>query len=350
MRLSPEDIRRMRQFHQQLSATAFSSPAQVVAHLGAMQAQEYPMATWAVGLRLRAGTVAKDVEQAFQQGKILRTHLLRPTWHFVAAGDIRWLVKLTAPHVQRLNGIIYRKHGLTPELLSRAAGVLEKALEPGQLQTREQLQEALHKAGISVSGNALAYVVMNAELEGLVCSGPRQGKKFTYALLDRAAGPAAPFHREEALARLAQRYFASRGPATVRDFAYWSGLPARDARLGASSLDSRFQKALTDGGEELLFQEPPALPRGPEVSFLLPDYDEYGMGYQNRDAMAPIFEPEQPPSPYSHWLIVAGRLAGTWQFSAKDRGQAAVTPYAPLTAAEAQAVEAAVGRYRNFWA
>ena len=217
------EIIRYRLTNQQIANTNFKTPQQIVEWMIAMQAQEYAMAKWAIGLRL-PGSVEDDIEKAFTKGEILRTHLMRPTWHFVAPADIRWLLALTAPRVHAVNAFMYRQSELDTKLFKRSNDTIEKALSGGKQLTREQLKAALERKKIKADGFRLAYLLMKAELDGIICSGARQGNQFTYALLEERVAPAKPVQRKEALAAFTQRYFASRGPATIKDFATWSGL------------------------------------------------------------------------------------------------------------------------------
>ncbi len=178
------------------------------------------------------GVTDADVDRAFDDGRILRTHFLRPTWHFVAPADIRWMLALSGPRVNATNAHYYRKVGLDDRTLARCLTAVERALEGGRSLTRQELRSVLQKAGLQSAGMRLAYVMMRAELDGVVCSGPRRGKQFTYALLDERVPRSSSLDRDEALAALARRYFSSHGPATLRDYVWWSGLTARDARAG----------------------------------------------------------------------------------------------------------------------
>lgn len=326
------------------------TPAHVVQSMCAMQAQEYGMAKWAVGLRLWQSTAA-DVEQAFQRGEILRTHILRPTWHFVHPNDIRWLVKLTAPHVHAKNKYMYKKTELDTSVLNKACTAIENALEIGT-QTREELQTKLSVAGIEAEGHRLAYIMMYAELEGLIASGARRGKQFTYTLMDRAAPGCPDYTRAEMLVMLARRYFISRAPATVRDFAYWSGLSMKDALFGTQELGEHFyidKYAQT----EYIFSKGSAQKNTPDASdenfaFLMPDYDEYGMSYKDRTWLMTAPDEVANASVYSHWLIVNGAIAGTW--SPPVGGGAPDIRQFDQTAQNGAGIECAKLRYMQFWA
>lgn len=358
------DIRHLRLLNQLITRPISGTPAQVVAHFGAMQAQDYYMAKWAIGLRL-VYSVDQEVEAAIQSGQILRTHVLRPTWHFVTPEDIRWLLKLTAPHVHHKTERRRRELDLDEKVLAAACKAFEKALGNGSELTRKQLAGQLAQAGIAASEQRLAYMVMYAELEGVICSGARVGHQFTYALLDRKAPAARPYNRDAALAALADRYFGSRGPATVQDFSWWSGLPMAEARAGAALLDSSFVTEQVSG-KTCIFRQtnPPLQPDGPAArtpvpqkpdgwfqerdTFLMPDYDEYVIGYRGREAVAPELGAYDLNS-YNHWLILSGRIQGSWQFANPRKTDIALESTVPVEPDARQKLDAARERFLSFW-
>ena len=176
------NITGLRLANQRLSASSFRSPVEVVSWLGAVQAQDYAGAKWALSLRAN-GISDAQIEQACTDGSILRTHLLRPTWHFVAPDDIRWMLKLTAPRVHAASAFMYRQSGLDKAIFKKSNTIIEKSLRGGRQLTRTELASALDQAGIPAEGFHLGYLMMYAELEGIICSGARRGKQFTYALL-----------------------------------------------------------------------------------------------------------------------------------------------------------------------
>jgi hypothetical protein len=313
-----------------------------------MQAQAYAMAKWAIGLRWPEATDAA-VEQAFNDGAILRTHLLRPTWHFVVPADIRWLLALTAPQVHRRNGTMYRRTELDAATLRAACHVIEQALSGRRQLTRQQLAEHLATAGIEAASHRLSYIMMYAELEGLICSGPRVGKQFTYELLDEFVPPGPVFSRAEAIATLARRYFATRCPASIRDFAVWSGLSLRDARAGAATLGPDLSGDRTSV-DNLLFiegQAPMALDGA--STFLMPIYDEYGSSYINRAALQHYPNQLEGASPYNNWLVCRGAIVGTWQSVGQGHSLiTTATPLVPLAKDQMSEIDAAIDRYRRF--
>lgn len=230
--LTKLEIAHRRLFNQQLTQPTFNNPADLVQWLGAVQAQDYAAAKWAVGQRLTGATDAL-IEQAVAAGAIIRTHILRPTWHFVAPADIRWLLALTAPRVNSLNAHYYRKLELDEAIFRQTNTVLEKALQGGKQLTRPELVAVLRQAGIEAEDLLrFGLIIMRAELDGVICSGARQGNQMTYALLEERVPPAPTLGREEALAEFARRYFTGHGPATLPDFVWWSGLTTTDARAG----------------------------------------------------------------------------------------------------------------------
>lgn len=337
---------------QRLTLAGFRRASEVVGWFGAMQAQEYEPAKWALGLRMREGTVADEVERAFERGEILRTHVMRPTWHFVTPADIRWLTELTAPRVRRMMSVYHRRLELDTRVFVRATAHIEKALGDGHM-TRAELGERLRSAGMAFDGERLAHLAMYAELEGVICSGPRRGKQFTYALVAERAPEAPRLSRDESLATLTRRYFSSHGPATVRDFVWWSGLTTADARRGLEMNNARSDDAgratyWTIGGSS----------RGTMRDYaahLLPVYDEYLVAYRDRDVVphrpstiAPGFK-ESEAVTFQHVLVIGGQVAGTWRRMQNSRTIAVdVMPMRRLTRTERHALREAIGRYERF--
>lgn len=346
------DLVALRLRNQKLSRPDGRTPAEIVGWLGAVQAQEYGPAKWALGLRGRRLTDA-DVEQAVTDGTILRTHVMRPTWHFVTPADIRWMQALTAPRVRAAMGLYDRKLEIDAKLYARSRALFEQALEGGTFLTRQELAAVLARAGITAQGQRLAHIVAGAELDAAICSGPRRGKQFTYALVAERAPDARTLTRDEALAELTARYFTSHGPALVKDFVWWSGLTVRDAKRGLELLGSRVTEE-TIG--DLAFWHVPSRAAVPAVApsaHLLPIYDEYGIAYKYREPMAmpPAKAGEKPPvhDAWANLLIVDGRFAGGWKRSLDtDPVQLDVVRYREFTKTDTRALQAAVERYREF--
>ncbi|MGE0863262.1 MAG: winged helix DNA-binding domain-containing protein [Vicinamibacterales bacterium] len=340
--------------HHKLLQPNLTSPADVVAWLGAVQAQDFPAAKWALSMRVRGGLQDLDVENAFNSGAILRTHVLRPTWHFVAPADLRWLLKLSGPRVHAANAYYYRQAGLDAKVIDRSCAMLQRALARGRFLTRTELAVHLKRARVAADGLKLASIMMHAELEGVICSGPRHGKQFTYALVEGRVPLKGPvLDRERSLAELATRYFRSHGPATLRDFVWWSGLTVKDARAGVSAAGTALVESTIDGRmhwgppDEIV----PAV-RG-SIAFLLPNYDEYLIAYKDRE---PVLETGRSANlvartngGFAHHLVIDGRLAGGWRRTLKGHAVTIeVAPYKPLTPAQKGAVATAADHYGEF--
>lgn len=346
------DIARLRLLNQHLTGTQFASPADVVQWMGAVQAQDYAGAKWAVGQRME-GATDTALDQAFADGTILRTHVMRPTWHFVTPADIRWLLALTAPRVNATNGYRYRELALDDAIFARCNAILERALAGGTHLTRAELASLFRQAGIATDDRQITYIMFRAELDGVICNGARRGKQFTYALLDERAPHANPFTRDEALAELTRRYFTSHGPATVRDFVWWSGLTMSDAKTGLAMVKSQLMQDVVDGQTYWCTAPAPIIQEMAPTALLLPNYDEYIVGYSDRRAALAAPPAEHLDARgnilFHHTIVLDGQVVGTWRRTLTKRGVIVeATPFAPLDADEAQAVAVAVERYGRF--
>jgi hypothetical protein len=352
---------------QRLAGAPLRTPDEVVSWLGLVQAQDYAGACWALGTRMKAPTESA-VEQAYASGSILRTHILRPTWHFVTPADIRWMLRLTEPRVHALNGTMYRRVGLEPAIVARANDIMADAVAGGNWLTRDELRETLEHRGIDPGdGMRLAYIVMSAELDGVLCSGPRRGKQFTYALLDERAPAGNPFERAEALAELATRYFASRGPATVQDFAKWSTFTLADAKLGLEATQGRLDQVMMDDGRE--YWQAAGAPSADDASsgddassdddgmppaLMLSIYDELVSSYKDHSAILTDEIGSQLwglGNDLYYFLLVDSQVVGTWKRTIRRSDVVVhIRPFAPLSDAQRQAVGEAAQRYGAFLA
>lgn len=346
--MTRSELLRQRLINQQIASTSLTKPEEIVSKLVAMQSQAYGMAKWAIGLRLPKSTDAM-IESKFNDGSILRTHVMRPTWHFVSPRDIRWLLELTAPRVHQVSAYYYRKEGLDKKIFKRSNDILAKALEGENYLTRTELQKKLADGKIEANGLRLGYLMFYAELEGVICSGPRRGKQFTYALRSERAPNAIRLEREESLAELALRYFTTRGPATAHDFAWWSGLTIADAKQGIASLPKEFVSATYEDRDYHFLPHPVKGVTPLRSTFLMPDYEEFGLSYMDRSALKSDSYDARGLSPYKHWLVVDGKIEGTWDRVEKEKTISVdVTPFGKLTKTQLQAVDLAVARYIEF--
>ena len=338
-------IANQRLHNQRITRPSPQSPEKLVAWMGAVQAQEYGPARWGLGLRLRGRTTDAAVHRAVDQGRILRTHILRPTWHFVTPADIRWMLELTAPRVQRIMASYDRQIGLDPAVMTRAAGVLEQALGDSGCLTRQELRPHLQRASLPVGNRELAHIAMYAELEGLICSGPRRGKQSTYALLAHRAAPSKRLQRDEALAELTKRYFRSHGPATVRDFVWWSGLTSGDAKRGLNMIGAR-QRDVDGLKYWSVGRDPRSAPRSGTSLHLLPIYDEFLVAYRDLQAVP---RPAYLMGNFQHALVIGGQVAGTWRIRTGPKGVAVnVEPLRRIKPTERRGLALEVARYQRF--
>jgi len=288
----------------------------------AVQAQDYGMAKWALALRSSHATPAA-VDNAIDTGAVLRTHALRPTWHFLSADDIYWILDLTAPRILAGQRHRLKELELDSATLGRSTAIIAKALAGGNSLTREELLALIRDAGISTAHNRASHILAWAELHQVICSGaPRNGKP-AYALLQERVPRAKRMTKEESLATLARRYFRSRGPATLPDFSWWSGLPLREAREGLEMVKRSL--VAEPAGSSMLWSDGSPCTRAGGGVHLLPAFDEYLIGYRDRSAQLPLADQKAAVSSNGiFWPIVVahGAVIGRWRKQAKGRGVA----------------------------
>lgn len=343
-----QEIVHLRLVSQQIAGTKFTSVKELVAWMGAMQAQDTLMVKWAVGVRLPNAT-EKDVEAALDRGEILRTHVLRPTWHIVSADDLRWMLSLTAPRIQAGMKSRHSELGLDAGTLSKSRKVIEKTLRSENHAPRETLIRALEQAGIATDENRASHLFAAAELEGLICSGKTQQGKQTFALLEEWVPPSPPIERDEALARLAKRYFTSHGPATLEDFTWWSGLAVSDARR---ALDMAKAELRSEAVGEKTYWFAAAKVQPKETAFLLPAFDEFLISYKDRSATITLEHQKRAFTSngvFHPVIVVNGRAVGVWKRTLKrDQAQIQAEYFVPITPAAQRQIEAEAVRYGVF--
>ena len=312
------------------------APIALLREFGAMQAQEYEQAKWAVGLR-SPGTTEADIETLLADGEILRSHPMRGTHHFVARDDLRWLMALMGPVMIARSANRNRQLELDEKTLARCMMVIGKALAGGNHLTRAELAAALQRAKISTDGQRIAHIMYRAELESLVCSGRRKGKHITFALFDERVPASKAIARDEAIGRLAARYVATRSPATLADFQWWCQLPMADARAGFESVKAPKLKA-----------------GAPPKALLLPPYDEYTVSYKDRSSIG------TPPSraksaKFGEWtmlgpvIVLDGLVCGTWSRKLTDKKlSVTLSPWRKLNARETLEVSKQATRLAAF--
>ncbi len=344
------EIAKSRLVNQQLAGTKIRSAVNMVEYFAAIQGQEYAQTKWGLGLRL-LDVHDDDIEKELNDGKILRTHLLRPTWHFVSAKDIRWLLKLTASRVHVANAYMYRQLELDTKIFNKCNKILAKILKDRNQLTRVEIGNAFKKQKIVAEGLRLIYIMMYAELSGVICSGARRGNQFTYALLDERADESIVFSKDEALGELSSRYFKSRGPATVKDFSTWSGLTLTECRRGVDMIKSNLYAEMIEN-EEYFFTSAD-LPSAKQIkkTWLLPVYDEYIMGYKDRSAIS-LFKKQHNPAAAFHYdstIVFEGQVIGTWKrLMAKDQIDLKFDFFVPPGKGQTKTFEDAVNNLEKF--
>ncbi|HOZ87223.1 MAG TPA: winged helix DNA-binding domain-containing protein [Bacteroidia bacterium] len=347
------DIAKLRLASHGLAGNTFTSPAECVSYLGAMQAQDLSMAKWALGTRVKNSSETQ-VNQALDEGEIIRTHVLRPTWHLVSPKNIYWMLALTAPRIRATMNSSDKQLGLTEKIFDKSNAVIEKAFEKKEDLTRDELIGALNKAGIATNDNRASHLFVHAELCGLLCSGRSKGLKSTFALLEKRVKKTKSLSKEEALAKLATLYFKSHGPASVHDFIWWSGLSPVDSKIALESVRKELQELKT--GEQILFMAASvsAPPTKKATFHLLPGFDELVISYKDRSAAITAGHHKRAISSngiFNPTIMVNGHAAGTWKRSF-IKNQVIIAPAFFTEPSKAQKHQvkkaaAAYGRYLN---
>jgi hypothetical protein len=308
-------ISKIRLISQKVASSEFKTPSEIVRWMGAMQAQDFAMAKWAIGVRLNNPT-DKKVESAFNNGEILRTHVLRPTWHLVSADDIFWMLQLSASKIKSSLKSRHNQLELTESIISKSNLIIEKSLSKGSSLTRDELADEFHKAGIKTDENRLSHILFCSELEGIVCSGPIKNNKLTYALLHERVLVKKELSKDESLAELAKRYFRSRCPATLEDFIWWSNLTIREARSAVDLIKSDFIQENTGSLKYIIpnsFSEP-AFHKS--SVHLLPAYDELLISYRDRSRSLSEVNNKRTVSDngiFYPTIVVNGQVVGLWK-------------------------------------
>jgi hypothetical protein len=317
--MTHQEISHHRLASQKLYKTSPSSPQEIVRHLGAMQAQDYAMAKWAIGSRCDSSE--KVIEEAINSAEIIRTHILRPTWHLVAADDIYWMLDVSAPQVKRFTASAAKKYGLDEKKLDQINSKIEKLLTGNNHLTREEIMQELNIKKSSSEDFLSAAIMMNAELDGLVCNGKMKGKQITYALLEeRVSKPSSKLTKEEALEKLAKRYFESHGPATLIDFSWWSGFQPTTCKIAINALELQFNSVEIDGQMYWFGNQIPDETNFRESVHFLPAFDEILISYKSREASI-LMEHQSKAFTnngiFKPIILENGKVIGTWKRTIK---------------------------------
>jgi hypothetical protein len=344
--------------NQQIAATGFTTPGELVAWLGAVQAQDYLGTLWALGLRLPHSTETQ-IEQALLDRQIVRTWPMRGTLHIVAAADVQWMVKLLAPRRLARTAGRRKQLGIDQETLAHSREVCRTVLAGSRQLVRPAMFAALEAHGIATTGQRGIHILGHLAQEGLLCFGPREGKQFTFVLLDEWVPDAKPLAPAAALAEITRRYFQSHGPATVEDFAWWTGLTLGEARRGlAAAAPHLAQEEIA--GQTLWYAADSGFGSGEGSSgdvqdsvFLLPGFDEYMLGYTDRNA---VLDPQHAPQIHpgangvlNATLVVGGRIEGIWRRTLKKKSVlVSIRSFTPLAPAAVEAAASAAQRYAEY--
>jgi hypothetical protein len=350
--LKNAELVRLRLLNQRIAQTTFETPAEVVTWLGAVQAQDYLGALWAVGLRTRQAAEGA-VEQALADRTIVRTWPMRGTLHFVTPSDVHWMLKLLTPRMlQRHAQRQLQQYGIDDATIARSKDLFTSALQGGRQLTRDEMYKVLDVGGIPMASQRGLQILWRVAQEGLICFGPRKGKQQTFVLLDEWVPAARPLERDEALGELFRRYMTSHGPATLQDFVWWSELTLADAKVGLELAKPHLAHEIIDEQTYWLPRALPAVSDVPRTAYLLPNFDEYLVGYRNREHVIAAAHSKHVVSRngiLSASIIWDGQVVGIWKRTLA-RGAAVITPtlFAPLSKAAHKAYLAAAERYGAF--
>lgn len=345
-------IARQRLLNQCIASGPDDKPAVVVAALGAMQAQDYSSSLWAIGLR-SPGATEQSVEQAVVERKIVRTWPMRGTLHFVAADDVRWMLRLLTPRVIAGTARRTRELELDADTFARCRKLFVRLLKGGKILTRDAIMEQVEKACISTNGGRGYHILFRLAQEGLICSGPRSGKTGTFVLLDEWIPKSRILERDAALAELALRYFTGHGPATLQDFVWWSGLTVSDARAGIESISAKLVRTPVFGtdywGPDRMNSDAASFP----TVRLLPAFDEYLLGYKDRAAVLDtVHSGKVNPGNngmFMHTVLVQGRVCATWKKVLRKKSLAiTVHPFTSLRKADIKSLHATAQDHARF--
>lgn len=346
------NIPQQRLANQHLIGAKLEKPADVVKWLVAVQAQDYLGSLWALGLRMQ-DAVEADIERALAEKEIIRTWPMRGTLHFVAAADIKWMLELLTPRIVRGNARrIQAQFGLDEAIFTESKKILAAALQGGRQIRRDKLYQILEAQKIATADGRGLHILSRLAQDGHICFGAREGKQQTFALLDEWAPKAKKLKRDEALAELASRYFTGHGPATVMDFAWWSGLAAGEARTAVEMVQSQFEQETIEG-QRYLFTSPSTVKKTKApTSFLLPAYDEYLVAYRDRRAaLSPEFNrlANSGNGIFYPTIVIDSQVVGTWKRTiTKDKLEIALSPFTKIDDGDHRAIAAAAERYGRF--
>jgi len=346
----PEQITALRLNGHFLSQPLSDTPGKLIEKMGAIQAQDFAMAKWAVGIRLSECT-NQTITEACNRGEILRTHILRPTWHFVSPANIRWMLSLTAAKIKSSSKSRDRDLGITEELYERVNRIIRKALEGNKCLTKDALALEIEKAKIKNDTPHITHFLMRAEAEGIICSGVLDKNVHTYALLEERVPPVPALSKEEALARLVSIYFTTRAPATLQDFCWWSNLSLTEAEKGLNAVKQEFFSEKI-GGQTYWLPNSYNPEESADNVFLLPAFDEYIISY--RDRSAALLSETQSKAISSNGVfrpvvVEKGKVIGLWKKATSRRQSVTFDFFNQPDEAIKKVLDKSIENYHAFW-
>lgn len=312
-----ETVLSLRLAGHQLHDTAIATGADMVRWFGAMQAQDQNMCRWAAATRAREHHTT--VQQAIDYGDIIRIHVLRPTWHLVHVADVRHFIRLTAPRIRTAYMAMARKMGVDAQALLQYNKQIARLLQNNGPMSRTQLADGLGAGKKALGDYGASILLMNAELDEVICNAPMQNKETAYTLMDSRVPPAPLQARADTLHELAIRYFASHGPASLADFTWWSGLSVAEARTAYHSVSHLFEHVVVSGVTCLYNRG--YTPKAVRSVHLLPSFDEYIISYKDRSA---AIDPRWQPlaitrnAIFKPVLVAGGRVVAIWNRTVKN--------------------------------
>jgi hypothetical protein len=337
-------------YSQHIANKTITEPSEIVSRMGGIQSQDERSARWSIGLRV-PGSTDSEISTSINNREILRTWLFRGTLHYVAQADIFWLLKLLTPHVIKGNARRYEQLGLDEEVFKKSRAVLPQFLRKNQESDRSELKNAFNAAGISTEGQQLPYLFQRAALDGLIYISGMRGREMTFRLLSDLNLQKPDLDQNDLLAKLTERYFREHGPAKIRDFAWWSGLPINVARKGLAGCAALQEMVL--GGENYWYLDGTSVKDVEHFACLLPPFDEYLLGYRDRDlVLDPAFAKQvnRGGGVLKPTLLLGGRVAGIWRkIDQRDQLQVEIQPFTPLSRTDQELIEQAAQRLGEFY-
>lgn len=346
--MTAKQVLQLRLHNLQISSTQFKTPQELVHWMGAMQAQDYAGAKWSVGLRL-PGITDADIDDAINQGKIIRTWMQRGTLHLVAPQDVRWILDLQSERVLGLYTAMLKNTGLDTALMNKCLKIITRALEGGKGLTRNEIRDLLEQKKITTK-DRLYYILVYGSLKQLLCHGPRKSKEFSFVLMDEWVPAQKKIKKDEAAAKLAERFFTSHGPATLQDFVWWIGGTVKEAQQALKNIEHKLDKDYINGIDHYFVYNGTTKANGVH---LLPGFDEYMLGYKDRSLVLADEHKTKVTGAanglFAATVVVNGGVAGTWKrLFEKKKIIIEVSPFEKLSAIRKKAIEKEAKSFSNF--